>query len=215
MPRVTIVIDGREIPADPGQPLLWAALDAGIRIPNLCAIRDVFPDGNCRLCFVEVEGAREPVLSCAVRPRDGMIVRTDTLEVRALRRTGFELLMCAHADTCHGCAALKTCELLRIAKAEKIPVRTKRFPLRRTGVAADERHPVIRIDPDRCVWCNRCVVECARVRPHDPLLEFAHRGARTVLSTFHGEPLPDSCAGCLRCVDVCPAAGLARKPEKQ
>jgi len=211
MPRVTILINGVEVPADSGQPLLWAALDAGIHIPNLCAIREVFPDGNCRLCFVEVGERSEPVLSCAVRPRDGMIVRTDSAAVRALQRTGFELLMSAHADTCHACPALRTCEMIRIAKQEKWPLRTRRFPQRLTGVAADDRHPSLRIDPDRCVWCNRCVVECRRVRPDDPLLEFAHRGPRTVLSTFHGEPLPESCSRCGRCVDVCPAAGLSRR----
>ena len=211
MARVTMLINDVEVPADSGQPLLWAALDAGIHVPNLCAIRDVFPDGNCRLCFVEVGGFSEPALSCAVRPRDGMVVRTDSAAVRALQRTGFELLMAAHVDTCHACPALRTCEMIRIAKQEKWPLRTRRFPQRLTGAAADDRQPSIRIDPDRCVWCNRCVVECRRVRPDDPLLEFAHRGPRAVLSTFHGEPLPESCGGCGRCVEVCPAAGLSRR----
>jgi bidirectional [NiFe] hydrogenase diaphorase subunit len=211
MTRIRLLLDGREVPASPDRPLLWAALDAGVRIPNLCAVRDALPDGNCRLCWVGVEGAPEPVLSCAVRPTDGMVVRTDAPAAVALRRTAFELLLAAHAPTCAGCAALRTCELLRIARAERRPVRTRRFALRRPGVPADERHPAIRLDPERCVWCGRCVVECARVRPGDPLLEFAFRGPRTVLSTFRGAPLPDGCAECMRCVDVCPAAGLTRR----
>ncbi|MBI5489681.1 MAG: (2Fe-2S)-binding protein [Deltaproteobacteria bacterium] len=212
MARVTILIDGREVSADAGQPLLWAALDAGIHIPNLCAIRDEFPDGNCRLCFVGLEGRAEPVLSCAVRPKDGMVVRAATPELAALRRTGFELLLGAHAPTCHGCAALKSCELIKIAKREKWPLRSKRFALRPITTPADGRHSAIRLEPDKCVWCKRCIVECRRVRPEDPLLEFAHRGPRAVLSTFQGDPLPESCAGCLRCVEVCPTAGLNRKP---
>ena len=211
MSRVTILIDGREVPADTGQPLLWAALDAGIAIPNLCAIRDEFPDGNCRLCFVEVEGWKGPALSCAIRPADGMVVRASTPALTALRRTGFELLLSAHATTCHGCTALRTCELIRIARREKWPLRSKRFAPRPIAGTRDDRHPLLRIDPEKCVWCRRCIVECARVRPHDPLLEFAHRGQRAVLSTFHGDPLPESCADCGRCADVCPSAGLVRK----
>jgi len=211
MSRVTLLIDGREVPASTDEPLLWAALDAGIFIPNLCALRGVFPDGNCRLCFVGIDGACEPALSCAVRPEDGMVVRTDAPEAVALRRAAFELLMGAHAPTCAGCPALETCELIRIAKRERWPLRTKRFPVRAPVARADDRHPAIRIDPERCVWCNRCVVECVRVRPADPLLEFARRGPRTVLSTFGGAPLPDGCAECLRCVAVCPAAGLSRR----
>jgi formate dehydrogenase major subunit/NADH-quinone oxidoreductase subunit G len=211
MARVTIRIDGVEVPADSGRPLLWAALDAGIRIPNLCAIREEFPDGNCRLCFVGVEGRAEPVPSCAVRPQDGMVVRVATPELWALRRTGFELLLGAHATTCHGCPALRSCELIAIARREKWPLRSRRFPPRPIAAPADERHPEIRLEPDKCIWCRRCIVECARVRPRDPLLEFAHRGPRAVLSTFHGDPLPESCAACLRCVEVCPTAGLSRK----
>ena len=210
MTRAIVRIDGREVPAERGQPLLWAALDAGIAIPNLCATRGEPPDGSCRLCFVEVEGRAAPVPSCAAAAADGMVVRTQTPAVAALRRTAFELLMAAHARSCKGCAALRTCELIRIARREKWPLRSKRFPARASAGATDARHAAIVLAPDKCVWCGRCIVECRRVRPQDPLLQFARRGARVVLSTFHGDALPESCAECLRCVDVCPAAGLSR-----
>lgn len=211
MALAMIVVDGREIPARTDAPLLWAALDAGIRIPNLCAIRDVAPTASCRLCFVEIEGKPEPVPSCAILPADGMVVRTDTPRVLELRRTAFDLLMAAHVRTCHGCAALGDCALIDIAKRTKMPLHSARFPTRSTGVPDDARHADIVISPDRCVLCAKCIVECARVRPGDPLLEFAYRGRRTVLSTFAGDPLPASCSDCMRCVGVCPTAGLYRK----
>jgi formate dehydrogenase major subunit/NADH-quinone oxidoreductase subunit G len=208
---VIVVIDDRQVPVDPAVPLLFAALDAGVWIPNLCAVRGRAPAGACRLCWVAIDGRPGPVPSCAVRPRDGMRVRTGTPEILALRRTAFELLMGAHAPSCRGCPALRTCEMIRIARRMRMPLRAKRLAVRLTGVAADERHRDIRIDPDRCVLCGRCIAECARARPQDPLLEFARRGCRTVLSTFAGEPLPEACSSCMRCVAVCPAAGLSRR----
>ena len=93
MSAVTITVDGRKIQAEPGSRLLWAILDAGIWVPNLCAIRELDPpEGGCRLCWVEVEGHQQPVTSCTQPVVEGMVVRTRTPAVDRLVRAGFEML---------------------------------------------------------------------------------------------------------------------------
>ena len=88
MSKVSLTIDGREITARKGEKVLWAALDSGIYIPNLCAIREASePWGGCRLCFVEIEGRRGPVTACTEPVADDMVVNTRGAGSLRLART--------------------------------------------------------------------------------------------------------------------------------
>src|SRR4030042_7197967 len=101
---VNLTIDGKKIKARPGEKLLWAALNNGIYIPNLCAIKDK-PERNlaCRLCWGEIEGNKEPVTACTIEVADGMVVNIRGQNALSLARAGFELLMASHALDCAHC----------------------------------------------------------------------------------------------------------------
>ncbi|MEA1959205.1 MAG: 2Fe-2S iron-sulfur cluster-binding protein [Chloroflexota bacterium] len=209
--KVKFTIDGETIEAERGGKLLFAALDAGIYIPNLCAIRDAVPHAGCRLCLVEIDGRPDPVTSCTVEVADGLIVRTDTERVRRLQRTAFELLMASHHVDCKNCAKHGKCELHRIAAVLKTSLKPKRLRKKLRDLPVDDSHPEIVLDRNRCVLCGKCVWACTERRGIG-ILNYAYRGDRTIIDTFCGDPLIDAgCDGCGLCVDICPVGAIYKK----
>jgi formate dehydrogenase major subunit/NADH-quinone oxidoreductase subunit G len=212
MKNVYLTIDGKEITARAGEKVLWAALDNGIYIPNLCAMRDNNePTAACRLCFVEIEGKEEPVTACTEEVVDGMAVNTRGEKALDLARTGFELLMASHPVDCANCPANGACELQRIAKHLKVSLKTKRFRLLLRNLPVDESNPLFTYDPNKCVLCGRCVRICRQHR-ETAILGFAHRGFERVVTTFGDEPIgADRCLKCSECVEICPTGALSFK----
>jgi len=209
---ITLTVDKKEIQVEEGSPLLKACLDHGIYVPNLCYVETLeAPPVSCRLCFVEIEGEREPVTSCNIQVSDGMVVHTDTPSVRRLQRTAFQLLMSVHRVDCAHCPANKRCELQRIARFLKIGL--KPGPLIQTLKEPDilEDHPVFDYYPNRCVLCGRCIHAC-QVQRVLPLMSFAERGFETVIRFYNEADLTDvPCTECLACVSTCPVGAIALK----
>jgi len=216
MSEVTITIDERTLKVREGTRILWAALDAGIYIPHLCAHPDRHPPfGSCRLCFVEVEGYASPVTSCTEPVRDGMVVRTRSPEVDRLVRSAFELLMSTHDLDCKNCPANKNCVLQEIAAKRKIPLRLKNLRKLPTDLPIDDSNPDFGLNPNWCVLCGLCVWICNEVVGRG-ILDFAKRGLATTVSTFDGSPLAEhNCSGCLKCVEACPVGALYLKNTKE
>jgi bidirectional [NiFe] hydrogenase diaphorase subunit len=212
MKKVTLTIDGKEIKARDGEKLLWAALDNGIYIPNLCAIRERHePSAACRLCWVEIEGIKGPVTACTREVEEGMVVNTRGEKALELARAGFELLMASHPVDCAHCLANGNCELQKIAKHLKTSLKTKRFRKLLRDLPIDDSNPLFVYDPNKCVLCGRCVWVCRR-DVKSGLLGFAHRGFERVLTTFEDEPIGENrCIECSRCVEVCPTGALSFK----
>lgn len=207
--KVVIRVDGKEINAFEGEPVLWAALRAGIYIPNLCAVEGKpLLRGSCLLCWIGVEGQSEPALACGLPARQDLDVRTDDPAALRLRHEAFDLMMAAHQHTCRGCTARATCQLLEVARHHEWRVRaTSRAATERFG-EPDLRHTMIAIDPGRCILCGRCLDTCSKATEGRPYLAFIRRGKATRISTFLDDGLPTSCSECLACVEVCPAGGL-------
>lgn len=211
MKTISLTIDGKKITASAGEKLLWAALNHGIYIPNLCAMKDKpEPDAACRLCFVEIEGEAEPVIACTQEVTDGMVVNTRSEKALALARSGFELLMASHALDCAHCPANGKCELQKIAKHLKTSLKTKRFRRLLRELPVDDSNPLFTYDPNKCVLCGRCVWVCHQ-HQETAILGFAHRGFERVVTTFADEPMGDRCLECSKCVEVCPTGALAFK----
>ena len=210
--RVTLTIDDRTVEAEAGTKVLWAALDAGIFIPNLCAMRErETPFGACRLCFVEVEGRDLPVTACSETVAEGMVVHTRSERVDRLRRSALELLLSHHDLDCRNCPSNRICALQDLAKTLKVRLVPKRMRKLPTEMPVDDSHPEIVLNPNRCVLCGRCIWVCRDVEKSGAL-DFVFRGLKTRIAPFRLEPLADSpCTGCLRCVDVCPVGALSRK----
>jgi len=216
MKTVSLTIDGKKITARPGEKLLRVALENGIYIPNLCAIRDKpEPSASCRLCWVEIEGGKEPVTACTVDVNDGMVVNTRGEKALALARAGFELLMASHALDCAHCPANGACELQKIARHLKASLKTKRLRLLLRELPIDDSNPLFTYDPNKCVLCGRCVWVC-RQDIKSGVFGFAHRGFERVMTTFADEPIgADRCLDCSKCVEVCPTGALSFKEGKR
>jgi len=211
-----LTIDGKTVGAAPGEKVLWAALDNDIYIPNLCYIKDK-PESSasCRLCFVEIEGMKEPVTACTVEIAEGMVVNTKGEKSLSLARAGFELIMASHALDCAHCAANGECELQKIARHLKSSLKTKRLRLLLRELPVDDSNPLFTYDPNKCVLCGRCIWAC-RHDVQSGVFGFAHRGFDRVMTTFADEPIgKNQCLDCHRCVEVCPTGALTFKDGKK
>ena len=209
----SLVIDGKEITADPGEKILWAALRSGIYIPNLCATEGAeLPFGGCRLCLVEVEvgGRREMVTACSEPVREKMKVYVHTEKIARMRRTAFELIMSDHHIDCKNCAKRKTCELIRISSSLKWNLRPKTLRSLVRDLPVDDSHPLFTYDQKKCVKCGKCVFVCQGLGKS--FLDFAYKGFEMVVTTFDHLPLSSlGCESCLECVKVCPTGALFLK----
>ncbi|MFH1087060.1 MAG: 2Fe-2S iron-sulfur cluster-binding protein [Chloroflexota bacterium] len=215
MNQVRISIDGHEIKAAEGQRLLWAALDNGFYITNLCAVKGEEPPwASCRLCFVEVGGVDSPVAACTQPVADGMAVRLDTPKVRRLQRAAFELLLSHHHLDCRRCARDRGCALQDIARRLKFKLKLTRYRLVPRDLPVDSSHPLFVFDPNQCVLCGKCIRVCQQ--QGTAVLDYAFRGIDTRVSTFAGMPLAETkCNSCLACVAVCPTAALVARPAAE
>lgn len=204
--KIKITVDNIVIEAVEGANLLQTCLDNDIYIPNLCYLEDMdTPSVSCRLCFVELEGINNPVSSCTVKIKEGMVIRTDTENVRTLQRTAFKLLLSTHLVDCRNCPANKVCEIQKLAGFLKVGLKNKDFENKLRDGDVDKTHPLIHYFPNRCVLCGRCVYVCQK-NGHS-ILSFANRGLDTVISLY-GQEESLSCGSCKACIDVCPVKAL-------
>jgi len=209
---IKITVDGKHLEVLEGTTILQACLANGIYIPNLCFLEGMpHPPASCRLCLVEVEGEERPLTACTVQAASGMVIATDTQEVRRLQRSGLRLLLSAHEVDCGRCPANRKCELQRMAKFLKVGLTAKRLDkiLKETGV--DGTHPFLEYHPNRCVLCGKCMYVCRKAHGR-PYLAFAKRGLETVI-TFFGEQDVSAtpCQDRYLCAGVCPVAALVPK----
>jgi NADH dehydrogenase/NADH:ubiquinone oxidoreductase subunit G len=209
---ISFSVDGRRLKASGQANLLQVCLQNGIYIPNLCHLDGFDPSpASCRLCFVSIDGADAPVTACSLKPEEGMVVHTDTPQVRHLQRSGFRLLLSMHKIDCLACPANQQCALQDMARF--LAVKLSAEPLDPVALAyeVDQGHPLVDYHPYRCVLCGRCVRIC-RANNDKPTLTFAGRGFATTISSL-GSLEPDGqCSSCQSCVAICPVGALTLKP---
>ncbi|MEE8470477.1 MAG: 2Fe-2S iron-sulfur cluster-binding protein [Dehalococcoidia bacterium] len=216
MNTVSLTIDGKEITSPKSHTVLWAALDNGIYIPNLCALREVAePYAGCRLCFVEIEGGKGPVTACTEPVTESMIVNTQGPHARRLARTTLELILASHPVDCAHCAKSGSCELQKAAAHLGVKLNTRRFRKLEQQLTIDSSSPAFTYNPNKCVLCGKCVWVC-RDRLDIGVLGFAHRGFERVVTTFASRPIAESgCLGCGDCAAVCPVGALVFKDTEK
>jgi NADH dehydrogenase/NADH:ubiquinone oxidoreductase subunit G len=209
---LTLTMDGREVAAQPGQTVLDVARRAGIDIPTLCHDERLEPYGGCRMCLVEVEGARAPVPACATKISEGMVVQTNTDKVRKLRKFVIELLLSNHPLDCPVCEAAGDCRLQDYAYEYEVNMspwgwHPKDFPTR-------DDHPNVARNPNRCISCGRCVRICREVMGIG-CWGFTNRGYETIIDTPYNLPLQDvGCVSCGQCISTCPVGALSMKRSR-
>lgn len=216
MKKVSLTIDGKKIRALEGEKILWAALENGIYIPNLCAIREKMePSASCRLCFVEVEGEKDPAIACTEPVREGMVVNTQGKNALRLARTSAELILASHPVDCGHCLKNRSCELQKIAKHLGIKLKIKRFRRLERNLPIDESSPLFVYDPNKCVLCGKCVWVCQE-KLGIGAIGFTRRGVKRMVSTFQDKPIAETmCNRCRECVEVCPVGALVFKKREQ
>lgn len=208
--EVTITIDGKKVNARTNQTILEVARLAGVHIPTLCYYPRLSPTGACRVCVVQVEGARSLVAACSgLIDRDGMVVHTETDEVVRSRKMSVELLLASGNHDCPNCASNGRCELQNLA--QELDIEHPRFPIESPKIPFDNSNPMIVRDLNKCVLCGRCVRGCNDVQVNR-VIEFGYRGGRSKIVTGGDVDYAYSnCVFCGECVQLCPVGALAEK----
>ncbi len=206
-----IQIDGKELKFSPGETILQVAWRNGIAIPTLCYLKGASPTGACRICLVEVDGARNLVASCVAPAAPNMVVRTDSEKVIRSRKLNLELLLGSGHHYCVTCEADGNCRLQELAY--EYEVETVRFSESPTRYPV-ETNTLITRDFSRCIMCGRCVQACNDIQVNEAI-SYGYRGDASKIVTIGDRPYINSdCVFCGECVQVCPVGALVAKPSR-
>ncbi|OYW45949.1 MAG: formate dehydrogenase subunit alpha [Sphingomonadales bacterium 32-68-7] len=213
---VSLTIDGRAVTVPAGTSVMRAAAEVGGSIPKLCATDNVKAFGSCRLCLVEIEGARGTPASCTTPVMPGMKVSTQTPRLEKLRKGVMELYISDHPLDCLTCSANNDCELQDQAAA--VGLRDVRYGYEganNLSQGIDTSNPYFDFDPSKCIVCSRCVRACDEVQGTFALT-IDGRGFASKVSAGQTEDnfLGSECVSCGACVQACPTATLQEKSVK-
>ena len=205
-----VTIDGIDVPLDGEKNLLELIRKADIDLPTFCYHSDLSVYGACRLCLVDIEG-RGIQGACSTPPEAGMKVRTQTEEIREIRKIAVELLLANHDQSCPTCPKSADCQLQDLAR--RLGIQNVRFKPVHKAVPIDESSPSITRDPNKCVLCGDCVRFCAEIQGIGAI-DFAHRGSQSQVMPAFGRLMGEvECVNCGQCAAVCPTGALAPRSE--
>lgn len=232
-----ITIDGRSLAVEAGKTVLQAAQENGIDIPTLCNYPGLTSHGSCRLCVVEIEGRAVTPTACTTPVEDGMVVRTDTPNIQALRVEMFKLLLSEHPASCLFCEEKDHCGdcMVTLRKtgittgcrccpqdglcelqvlAERLHVAEVEYPVRYRMLPVERKDPFFHRDYNLCILCQRCVRVCRENHFSTPVT-LTSRGTYTVVGTPFGRSLMQSgCHFCGACLEVCPTGTLSENTRR-
>lgn len=207
--KVNIKINGIDMSVPADYTVLEAAREAGIDIPTLCYLKDVSKTGSCRMCIVEIKGARALQAACVYPVSEGLEVMTNTPKVRKQRKTTLELLLSNHDRKCLSCIRNKSCELQTLA--DELGVEGISFEGEMLEHDIDDVSPSIVRDNKKCILCRRCVNMCKDVQTV-AVIDTMERGFKTRIGTAFGKPLAETaCVNCGQCIVSCPTGALREK----
>jgi formate dehydrogenase major subunit len=236
MSENTFILNGNTVSYEPGQTILEAAEKHHVRIPTLCHLKDTTPTGACRICVVEVKGARSLLPSCSTPVSKGMVVLTESPQVVAARKEILELMLtsgnhnCAISGSDRGswtdfqsrvleedgaaelCPVWGDCKLQDLAF--QYQVKADRFAHKQTPYPPELANPMIIRDFSRCILCGRCVQACNEVQVNRAI-SIGYRGSDSKIVTAGDRPLSNSdCVFCGECVQACPVGALVEKKAR-
>ena len=210
MANINVKINGRDVSAPAGSTILEAAHLAGIKIPTLCFLKEINEIGACRICVVEVKGARTLVASCVHPISEGMEIWTNTPKVLASRRRTLQLILSNHDRKCLSCVRSGNCELRQLALELGVADEAYFDGVKNEYELDYSAVHMIR-DNNKCILCRRCVAVCEKVQGVG-VIGANNRGfATSIGSAFEMGLGETSCVSCGQCIAVCPTGALTEK----
>jgi NADH-quinone oxidoreductase subunit G len=208
----TLSIDGREVPINGERNLLELIRKAGIDLPTFCYHSDLSVYGACRLCLVDIAG-RGIQGACSTPPEVGLKIRTQTEEIREIRKISIELLLANHERECTTCGKSAACQLQDVAR--KLGIREVRFKPVHEMKEVDRSSLSLVRDPNKCVLCGDCVRFCSEIQDIGAI-DFAYRGHDAAVLPAFGKSLGEGeCVNCGQCAAVCPTGALTPRSETE
>ncbi len=209
MSMINITIDGKAVQVEEGTTVLEAARVAGIDIPTLCYLKDVNEIGACRMCVVEIKGARALQAACVYPVAEGNEIYTSSPAVREARKSTLELLLSNHKKECLTCVRNRNCELQTLA--DELNITEIEFEGEMCDLPIDDSSRSVVRDPQKCIACRRCVGACENLQKVH-VIDALNRGFKTEIGPAFGKKLADvACVNCGQCIVACPVGALYEK----
>ena len=211
--KKTLTVDGIIVEIEGERNLLEIIRKVGIDLPTFCYHSDLSVYGACRLCLVDVKG-RGIMASCSTAPEADMVIKTNTAEIRSMRKINLELLLANHDRECPSCSRSNNCTLQNLARQLGVEeVRFKKLE-KEDMQPIDTSSPSLVRDPNKCVLCGDCVRVCDEVQGIGAI-DFAHRGSKACVSPAFNKDLGAvECVNCGQCAAVCPTGALVPNQER-
>ncbi|WP_321435934.1 NADH-dependent [FeFe] hydrogenase, group A6 [uncultured Bacteroides sp.] len=210
---VNLVINNKAIQVKEGTTIFEAAKQNNIIIPHLCYLENVHKIGSCRICVVEVDGAKNLMASCITEAKEGMVIYTNSERVRNVRKVIYELMLSDHPRNCLTCLRNQNCELQALGNL--IQIDEYKYEGAKSKDFIDNSSPSIVRDSSKCILCRRCVTVCNQIQGVS-LMNPHHRGFSTFIGPSEDELLGESiCTNCGQCVLVCPVGALKEKDSTE
>ncbi len=212
MADVNIKINGKDYTVPAGSTILEAARMAGIEIPTLCYLKEINAIGACRICVVEVKGARSLVAACVFPVNEGMEIFTNTPKVIESRKTTLKLILSNHKRECLSCVRSGNCELQKLCHDYGIE-NEYAFEGVKSSYAIDDSAAHMYRDNEKCILCRRCVAVCEKNQGCG-VIGANDRGFDTHIACAFEKPLADvACISCGQCITVCPTGALSERDD--
>ena len=208
---IHLTIDGIPVEVEKGTTILQAAKQIGVKIPTLCYLENVLPDGSCRLCVVEVtnNGRTKFDTACTLRCSEGDEVQTMSEKVVKYRKETLDLLLSDHRVHCFSCEANGDCKLQDYCF--EYGVEKTSFPGEMNNAPIDDTNKFFTYDPSLCILCHRCVNTCKEIVGRGAI-DTMNRGFQSVIGAHYKNTWNEGiCESCGNCVQACPTGALTMK----
>jgi formate dehydrogenase major subunit len=206
MAEIKLTINGKNVVGEKGDSVLSICEKNDIHVPTLCHQKRLVDTGACRMCLVEIEGTRGYRPACCTEANEGMVIKTDTDEIKSLRRTMLEFLFSERNHFCMFCESSGDCELQNLAYEHGIE--HAKYDYAQPHVRVDSTRYYFVFDENRCILCMRCIRACSEIAGHN-VLDLSKRGADARIIADLNVPFGEStCTSCGTCLQVCPTGAL-------